>query len=172
MTTACLFALLLFAALVVKAQDPPSRAYQLKAAFLFNFTLFVEWPQQVFSSRTDPFIIGILGANPFGNYLQEVVNGESWKGHPILVKTFSHPREATDSHILFITAGAWGMNYFKNRPVLTVSDKDDFVNQNGIIEFFTEDNKIRMRINNRAARNAQLTISSKLLRLAEVKDYR
>ena len=153
------------------AQDAPSRAYQLKAAFLFNFTQFVEWPQQAFSNSKEPFVIGVLGNNPFGDYLQQVVNGESWKSHPIVVRNFRTNREAANSHILFITEGASvGMASFRKKPILTVSDAHDFAERGGVVEFYTVENKIRLRINRRMAREAGLNISSKLLRLADIRN--
>ena len=168
---AWLSVLLLVAMTHALAQDPPSRAYQLKAAFLFNFTQFVDWPQQAFAAADQPFVIGVLGSNPFGDYLQQVVSGESWRSHPIVVKTFRTTREAAGSHILFITEGASvGMASFRKKPILTVSDAHDFAERGGVVEFYTVENKIRLRINRRMARQAGLSISSKLLRLADIRN--
>src|SRR5688572_6563589 len=79
---------LLTSQLALSAQASPNREYQLKAVFLYNFTQFVEWPEQTFTSSQAPMVIGILGPDPFGNYLEEIIAGERINGHPLLIKRF------------------------------------------------------------------------------------
>src|SRR5277367_5469324 len=83
------------------AADSPSE-YQVKAVFLFNFSHFVDWPAQAFKSPTEPFIIGLLGADPFGSHLDEAVRGEHIDGHPLVVRRFNSLDQVNDCQILFI----------------------------------------------------------------------
>ena len=153
----------------------PSPEYQVKAVFLFNFTQFVEWPASAFSEGQAPLVIGVLGEDPFGSYLDETVQGEKVNGHPIVVRRFNSAEGARSCHILFINGAATEMQKqaladLKGRSVLTVSDATSFARQGGMVRFFTENNKIRIRINLEITKAANLTISSKLLRLAEIVD--
>ena len=153
-------------------QEQPSREQQLKAAFLCNFTQFVTWPDSVFSDAEAPLIIGILGNDPFGTYLDQTILGETANDRPLLLKRYDSVQEV-DSHILFINlpkqselVGALAV--LKKQPVLTVGDVNGFTRQGGIIRFVPEGNRIRLRVNLKAANAAGLIISSKLLRLSEV----
>ena len=151
--------------------DVPSKEYQIKAVFLFNFTQFVEWPAAAFANNS-PFIIGVLGKNPFGNYLNETVQGDKVNNRPIIVKYYANTEDVGNCHILFVNlqkpaeikAALAGL---KGRSTLTVSDANNFTRHGGIIQFFTSNNKIKIRINIDAAADADLTISSKLLNVAE-----
>ncbi|MGV3771346.1 MAG: YfiR family protein [Verrucomicrobiales bacterium] len=150
-----------------------SREYALKAAFLFHFTQFVEWPAEAFAETNSPFVIGIIGADPFGNLLHDIVQNEKVKGRSIVVRRLKSSADSSECHILYL-APSEAANMDKlikgvaGKPVLTVSDIETFARRGGMIRFITENNKIRFRINNAAAQKAGLTISSKLLRLAEL----
>lgn len=147
--------------------------YQLKAVFLFNFALFVDWPPSAFPSADTPFVIGVLGSDPFGDFLDETVRGEKVNNRPIVIQRFSDVDEIRVCHILFVS---WSEEYrfasimpaLRSRGILTVSDAPSFSRHGGIIRFATVENKIRLKINVDAAREAGLTISSKLLRPAEI----
>lgn len=147
--------------------------YKVKAVFLFHFAQFVEWPEGSFSNADDPLVIGVLGEDPFGQYLDEVVSGESIKGHPLLVKRFDRLEDIGACHILFVRAEGMGqlrtvLKELEPRAMLTVGDNPAFIRAGGMIRFFSEDSKIRLQINPEAARSSGLTISSKLLRLADI----
>lgn len=155
----------------VQAQTTPE--FQLKAVFMYNFTRFVEWNPGSFESYNDPFIITIIGNDPFGSYLEETVRDEKIGRHPIVIRRVDDIRSVETCHILYINekdpprirqilAG------LQNRNILTVSDAPNFASLGGVIGFYTENNRIRMQINTAAARNAQLNISSKLLRVAKI----
>src|SRR5262249_45954149 len=153
------------------------REYQVKAAFLFNFTQFVEWPVNIFASDQSPLIIGVLGENPFGNYLQEAITGEAKDGHPLTIKYYKDISEVTDCHILFINLPTSKkieqlLEECKKRHILTVSDVPGFINQGGMVFFINKNNKIHIKVNIELAKEADLTISSKLLRLVEIVNYR
>ncbi len=158
---------------LLSAQTPAPREYQIKAAFLFNFTQFVEWPATSFSTDKDPFIIGILGDTPFGSYLEELVSGEKVNGHRIVVQYFRDLEEIKICHILFINLSQTTrleqvVAGLKGRTILTVSDMAGFLQAGGILRFFTKNNKILIQINPEAGKKANLVISSKLLRLSEL----
>jgi hypothetical protein len=147
--------------------------YQLKAVFLFNFTQFVEWPPQAFADANSPLVIGILGADPFGDYLDETVRGEMVNGRPLMVKRFTSVEDARNCHVLFISRSeaarqAEILAKLKGKSILTVGENDGFVTAGGIIRFLTVANKIRLRIGLESAQQATLTLSSKLLRPADV----
>jgi hypothetical protein len=152
----------------LKAQPTPS--YQVKAAFLYNFSQFVEWPRNSFNGRSAPFVIGILGQDPFGSYLKELVEGEKAGDRRIIIKKFSSIAEVSDCHILFVNIpdGAEAIKALRFKSILTVSDEQNFARNGGMVRFFTDNNKIRLQINIAAARAANLTISAKLLRVAEI----
>jgi hypothetical protein len=145
--------------------------YQVKAVFLYNFTTFVEWPKTSFADAKAPFVIGIIGENVFQRYLEEVVEGEKVNGHPITIRYVRDVAGAKDCQILFVSNNS-GVDFksyarqMQKNPVLTVSDDASFMESGGMIFLYNEANKIRLLINDNAAENAGLTISSKLLRLA------
>ncbi len=156
------------------AQPAVSKEYKVKAVFMFNFTQFVEWPQSAFASTSSPFVIGILGDDPFGSYLDETVANEKVNGHPLIVQRYREVKDVKNCHILFINfaeADKLRENLLAvSSHVLTVSDRDNFVRMGGMIRLFTESNKIRLQINPDAARSAELLISSKLLRVSDIFD--
>lgn len=146
---------------------------QVEAVFLFNFSQFVDWPPQAFPEPDSPIVIGVLGSDPFDGTLDDVVRGEMVKGRPLVVRRFQHIEQLTDCHILFISRSERPrlepiVQMLKGRSILTVSDLDEFANDGGIIGFVLMDNKIRLRVNLEAAKEAGLTLSSKLLRPAQI----
>ncbi len=147
--------------------------YQVKALFLFSFAQFVSWPSP--PPAETPFVIGIAGDDPFDSYLDETVRGEKVNNRPLTTHRFRRGRDPRNCDLLFISQSerdraAQIVANLKGRSVLTVSDIDGFLKLGGMIELFTEKNKIRMRINLEAVRGANLKVSSKLLRVAEVKE--
>jgi hypothetical protein len=147
--------------------------YQVKAVFLFNFGQFVEWPNGAFDTPQAPFVIGILGEDPFGSTLDDVVNGESVGGRSLVVRRFRDASEISGCNILFISRAEQdklgrALSAVRGHSVLTVTDIDGAEKQGAIIVLFNDRNRIRMRINLAAAKASQLVISSKLLRPAEV----
>lgn len=147
--------------------------YQIKSVFLFNFAQFVEWPPLAFPDTDTPFTIGIWGEDPFGEFLNETVRDEKFKNRPFAIRHCSHLEDILACHILFInrseeTSSKFILSRTKNHPVLTVSDIPDFAQKGGVIEFLTIENKIRLRINTDSAKASGLTISSKMLSLADI----
>jgi len=152
---------------------PVPGEYQVKAVFLFNFTHFVEWPADAFAGPAAPFVIGVLGQDPFGAALDEAVRGETVNGRPLVVQRYSGVGDLKPCQILFIDRSIDGemekaLASLGHQRTLTVSDLDSATPRAVIIRFLNENQKIRLQINVDSARNAGLTISSKLLRPAQV----
>ncbi len=149
-----------------------SREYDVKAAFLYNFATFIEWPKEAFARADSPFVIGVMGTDPFGSSLEETIAGERIKGRPIVIKRFSEPEDARGCHIVFISASEKRrvkelLRILQRLPLVTVADMPGFVEAGGVIGFVT-DSRVSIRINPSTLRATKLTISSKLLRLAQV----
>jgi hypothetical protein len=166
-------ALLWVGGLNLPAQSNATKEYKIKAVFLFNFSQFVTWPTNAFPEAQTPLVIGVLGEDPFGTYLDETVRGEEVDKHPLAIQHYRRAEEIKTCHILFISQSETGrmdeiLASLKGRNILTVSDAEGFAQQGGMIRFVTEKNKIRLGINLEAAKTASLTISSKLLRPAEI----
>lgn len=150
-----------------------SREYDIKAVFLYNFVAFVEWPAAARPGPGAPIIIGILGRDPFGAVLDEVVAGEKLKGHPLEVRRYRTPEAALEAHILYIsTSETWRLGeilrVLRSRPVLTVADVPQTALASEAIITFSTGNRVELRVNPAAAQQAGLSISSKLLRVATV----
>jgi hypothetical protein len=153
------------------AQEARPTEYQLKAAFLFNFAKFVEWPPEAFTGSNSPMVICVLGPSPFGSDLAQTIQGKSVNGRPLNVQEVRSASEARKCHILFISAPEQKklpeiFESLRGSSVLTVSETERFTEAGGMINFVSQDNKIRFQINDKAARSAGLKISSKLLSLA------
>ena len=166
-------ALLGLATPILSAQTEPSAEYKLKAVFLFNFAQFVEWPAWVFHTNDTPLVIGILGDDPFGPYLDDLVKGEKIGDRRLVVQRYKRAEDIKDCHILFISSSESGdlediLAHLHGRNILTVGDTDSFTRRGGMVRFVTENGKIRLRINLEVATDSGLTISSKLLRAATI----
>lgn len=155
------------------AQTATSQEYQVKAAFLFNFAQYTQWPSNSFPEATSPLVIGIIGNDPFGAMLDELVRGEKVNGHPLVVQRYRHVEEIKACHILFTSESERKrvedlFAQTKGRSILTVGDTEPFVRQGGMVRFYTESGKIRFEINVEATKQSHLEVSSRLLRLARV----
>jgi len=165
--------LLLLSHLPLQAQSTPPLEYQLKAVFLFNFTQFVDWPPGSFDTDQSPLVIGILGENPFGSYLEETVSGEKVNKHAVVVRYYKNAEDVKNCHLLFINLPdakkrKQAIEVLRGMNILTVSDAPGFSNEGGMIRFFTRNNKISLQINLDASKSSELVFSSKLLRLADI----
>jgi uncharacterized protein DUF4154 len=154
-----------------RAQSPTE--YQVKAVFLYNFAKFVDWPQPVGNASLDPFVIGVLGDDPFGNVLDQALLGKSVNGRPLRVRRFKRAEDAKACQIVFISSSEgkhlqFILQSLKGTSVLTVGDTKGFADLGGVINFILEDDRVHFEINVDAAESAGLKISSKLLSLAKV----
>ena len=165
-------ACLLVSGVSLFGQGAPSAEYQIKAVFLFNLAQFVDWPPKAFPEPGAPLVVGVLGEDPFGSYLDETLRGETVHNRPLILQRYRRISEIRLCHVLFISRSETDrleqiFATLRGRNVLTVGDSDDFITRGGMIRLVTEKNKIRIRINQNAVRAASLTISSKLLRLVQ-----
>lgn len=154
-------------------QTAPVKEYQLKSVFLFHFTQFVDWPPTAFADADSPLVIGILGDDPFGPYLDDAIRGERVNGRPIVVQRYRKLADVKTCQVVFISQSESDrlgqiVNGLRGHAILTVSDIDDFAKHGGMIQFITSKNKIHLGINVDAAKAANVTISSKLLRSADI----
>lgn len=166
--TALIAACILMRAAALPGAESPSE-YQVKAAFLLNFTRFVEWPPTAFADATSPFNICILGEDPFGPALDQIVSGEKVNDHPIVVRRLHGGDGIKGCHVLFVAEPdpiARTVLAGMGRGVLTVGDGDRFVQAGGAIGFVMEHRRVRFDINQSAAANASLKLSSRLLSVA------
>ena len=177
------------AAIAIAEDSQASREYQVKAAFLYNFIQFVEWPPQKLSDSSKSINIAILGKDPFGKAF-EPIKDKKIKGKDVVIKRYksfeemknlqgkdsSEPPEKIEAlaecHLLFICSSEREklkeiINVVKDYSILTVGEMDGFLEAGGIINWFVEDNKVRFEINLYAAEKSNLEIRSKLLRLAK-----
>ena len=152
------------------AEDSASQEYKVKAAFLYNFTLFVEWPEEAFTGNDSPLTVCILGKSPFGDALDSL-KGKTAKKRKLVIRQINRVEEMGNCHVLFVSTSEKMdlpniLAAVKNQNVLTVSDMDRFAQTGGIINFITLEDKVRFEINLKAAQQARIKISSQLLKLA------
>ncbi len=155
-----------------QSQPPTAPEYQIKAAYLYNFAKFVEWPSPA-GELPDPIVVGVLGKDPFGPVLEETLLGKSVNGRPFVVRRFASLKALKPCQILFISSSEKGSltEIFKgveNQGVLTVGETERFARLGGIINFTLEENKVHFEINLDAATRSGLKISSQLLKLGRV----
>jgi hypothetical protein len=157
----------------LSAQTAAEREYQIKAAFLFNFGQFVEWLPTAFALPESPFAICVLGDDPFGATLDAIAEGQTVHGRAAVVRRFDDATQATECQILFVSTSETQrldrvFAALAGRSILTVGEAPGFTDRSGVIRFRVVSNRLRLEINTDAARAAALTISSKLLSLADL----
>jgi hypothetical protein len=165
-----LIGLLLLLPGLASAQAPE---YDLKAAFLFNFAKFVEWPASAFPGERTPLTICVYGEDPFGRTLDTVVQGERVGERGLAVQRPDGLDDLDACHVLFVCRSEKDrleevLAQVEGKPVLTVADTDGFLRAGGIINFILEGSKVRFLIDQEAAERSGLRISSKLMRLAVI----
>jgi hypothetical protein len=150
----------------VRAQDVP-REYQVKAAFVFRFAHYVEWPEAATDKRTT-LEYCVWPPNPFGESLRQLVAGEVLGGRRLVVRDLTPTASLATCHVLFLHGGAIrpALAHVRSQPVLTVSDTPGFLDEGGIIQLVRTDNRLVFDISLPAAERAGLRLSSHLLRLA------
>ena len=173
----------------VRAGSEPTQEYKVKAAFLYNFIKFVDWPKEAMPDGNEPITIGIIGKDPFGNAF-EPVKDKDVREKKVVVKRFKsiadlkklgeRGKDELDKqseamkkcHLLFVCSSE--KEYLKDitsvvrdRPILTVADTTEFLEAGGIIDFVMEDQKVRFEISAAAAKRSKLQVRSQLLRLAK-----
>lgn len=152
------------------AAPQPALEYQVKAAFLVNFTKFIEWPPSAFSAPDSAFTICILGEDPFAGVLDAMIQGESVNGHAVTLRRLREPPAAHTCHLLYIGGSAAKDASGKIRSlgpgVLAVGEGDAFLREGGTIAFVVDNRRVRFDVNRVAADTADLRLSSRLLSVA------
>ncbi len=153
------------------ADTPFAREYQIKAAFLYNFAKFVEWPADRFTDENAPMILCVIGMDPFGAILEHTMTGKTIKGRSIRIKRIEGINGLKSCHVLFVSSYEREntrdiVSSLEGASVLTTGDMDRFANQGGIINLIKRGNKIRFEINSNAAAQSGLKLSSYLMGLA------
>ncbi len=157
----------------VQAQDSSEREYAVKAAYLYKLISFVDWPEEVLEASGGPFIIGVLWDSPLAEVLKSTMKGKTARGRPIQVLEFKDLRRSIACHLLFM-----GKRYRDNERLLsdhvgspgllTVGDREEFIGDGGIINFYRQEDTLRLEISPDNASRADLRISSKLLRIMRI----
>ena len=156
---------------VAANSSPRSPEYLIKAAYLYNFAMFVDWPARAFASPDSPIVIGIVGRDPFGWALDQTVENKRISKRRITIERLQPHQVLTRCQILFIDQSegprvAELAQRLHGRPILIVDDAVDGSGRGGTIDFIVDDNRVGFAINRDAAKRAGLTISSKMLGLA------
>lgn len=177
MRCTCSFLLLAFFTVLaspvhLRAESVLQREYEIKAAYLYNFINYIDWPENAFPAPGGTITIGVVGQSPFGAAL-EVLNGKQVKGRTVALKQITDIKDLDQCQVVFINSSEKArlpelLGKLKDLRALTVSEIDGFAQQGGIINFISEHNKVRFEINPDAARQLGLNISSELLKLAKV----
>jgi hypothetical protein len=156
---------------ITRAQSAKPTDYQVKAAYLYNFGRFVEWPAKVSAAQTGSFSICVLGEDPFGPALDATLAGEKIGNQKVVARRISDPHDSVDCQILFISASETNrlnkiIESLDKTAILTVSDIPKFSQRRGMIQLVLDGGRIRFEVNLTATQRAGLTLSSELLKVA------
>jgi|SRR5579863_5752278 len=154
------------------AEEPVTDEYQVKAAFLYNFAKFVEWPSGT-GGRSSSIAICVLGQNPFGRVLEDTVDGKTVDGKTFVVRHVSEVKAAAHCQIVFVCSSErkrFGaiLGELRTGGVLTVGESEGFIEEGGVVNLKLDGGKIQIQINMNAAEQSGVRISSKLLGLAQI----
>lgn len=166
---ACLVVLAVGA--VHAAAEPSARETQIKAAFIYNFTKFIEWPPATFAADATPIVLGTFGDSPLHRELETLVAGRKVNGRAIVVRRVATVQEVKATQIVFVMSAedarfAAILPSIQDSAVLTVGESDSFLAHGGGIRLLVNEEKLRFEINIAAAERAQLKISAQLQKLA------
>ena len=155
---------------IVPAMAAERPEHEVKAAFLYNFGKYVRWPQSVAGSEGE-FVIAILGADPFGAALDDIVRGKRIGNRPVAVRRVSKLSELGACEVLFISASEEArleaiLTELAKAPILTVADMPRFVERGGMIGMVVANRRVQFEVNTQAADNVGLSLGSQLMRLA------
>jgi hypothetical protein len=163
----------LAAATPTRAQASPSVEYQVKAAFLFNFARFVEWPSDGFQGEKDPIILCVFRYDPFGSALDEIIQGKTINKREVMARRVNELPDLKTCQLVFVSQReekrlSEVLSSLTGASALVVGESDGFAERGGGIQFFLEASKLRFAVNLDAIHRARLTVSSKLLALARI----
>lgn len=173
-TIAVLLCLSLAARVHAQSSDSSeSSEYLIKAGFIYNFAQLVQWPAGTFAQADSPIVIGIFGPDPFGGIIDRVIENKKLDGRSLVVKRLKRGASIKDCNILFVSAAEAShldevIQSTKGMPILTIGETPGFAVHGGVINLTLEGNKVRFEVNIDAAKQANLSISSRLLALARI----
>ena len=156
------------------AQTTINREYRIKAAYLFNFGRYTQWPEDYWKTEETPFVIGILGVNPFGTSLDQIATQKELQGRKILVHYFKDITEYQPCQILYISVSVpiekqrAIIAKLAHSKVLLIGEQYNFLQEGGMVSFLLEENKVRFGVNLDPINRDNLKISSKVLKLAAI----
>jgi hypothetical protein len=155
----------------MQAQNAKPSEYDVKAAYLFNFSRFVEWPAKTAETANDSFAICVLGRDPFGTALNTTVARETVAGKNVVAKQILSPQDADHCRVLFISSSEDRrlkqiLDVLGTASILTVSDLPRFTERGGMVQFVLAENRVRFEVNSAITERAGLTLSSELLKVA------
>jgi hypothetical protein len=165
------FALACSAALFAQSKGPTE--YEIKAAFLYNFAKFVEWPPSAFSDPKQPMGVCVFGRDPFGRALEDALYGKSIGNHPVVLGRARQVPDLAGCQVIFVSGAESPrlveiVGGLRGHNALLVGESEGFASAGGAIQFVLDQNRVRFAINPDAANRAGLKISSKLLALATI----
>lgn len=175
-----LFALVLSGGVLLSGLRPclGQSATEVKAAFLPKLAAFATWPTNAFSDSNAPIIIGVLGKNPFDRGFASSLSTAKVRGRPLELREFTSVSDATNCHVLFVSAAESGrdreiVRMMQEKPILVVADFPRFAEHGGIMNFVLIEEKVRFEINHAAAERSGLSLDARLLGVSRlVKDGR
>jgi hypothetical protein len=167
----CMLLCIAYMSVSCVADDRAPTDNEIKAAFLFNFAKFTEWPADTLPAADSPIRIGVLGKGALLDSLEAIVKGKKIDQHPVLIESYADLPSGPLPQILFVSSSERRqlrniLNEVRSKPLLTVSDMEGFCEAGGVINFKLEGRKMRFEINNKAAERQKLKLSSKLLGVA------
>jgi hypothetical protein len=160
-------------ALTPPCSGEPSREERVEAAFIYNFTQFVDWPADALGAKDAPFIVGVVGDDALGGALEQAMAGKVAEGRPIIVRHFAPADRMDHCHLLFICAAHDGAAraitaQIGNSPVLVVGESDSIMPAGGSIRLFLEEGRMRFQLAPEVVEAARLKASAKLMKLAKI----
>ncbi|MBN2103651.1 YfiR family protein [bacterium] len=171
----CILLCLSFFVFSLAPQAETLTEYQVRAAYLYNFLKFVKWPGHAFENDHQPITIGIFHFSPVEQDLRNIIRNRTIDSRSITIKILEQPEDAQDCHVVYFgdierRHQIATIGIVQKNPILTISDAGYFCRIGGMIYFYIEDNRLRLVINRKAVDNAQLEISARLLRVAQIVD--
>ncbi|MEW6304153.1 MAG: YfiR family protein [Verrucomicrobiota bacterium] len=159
----------------VTAQPKPAERteFELKAAYLYHFAQFIEWPAEAFTNSQAPIVIGVVGKDPFGKVLDDTVRDKTVKDRPFVVRRLSGTEGIKDCHIVYVSSSEKPrlpeiIRLLNDESILSVNEDVQFTRLGGVVNFMMENKKVRFEINMAAAEKARLKLDAQLLRLAKI----
>lgn len=162
------------AATAASAATPPPQEYEVKAAFLYHFAHLVDWPTP--SDPAEPFVVAVVGRDPFGGTLEEVLAGKSVRGQPVRIQRLAAAAQLEEARPSILFVGdedgedlRRALSAVAGQPVLTVGEAPRFAERGGMIGFrVTDEGRVAFDINLQRAQQSGLRMRSQLLKLARI----